>query len=135
MKQKDQLQKTSSRSMAVLLANPNADRPYTLERFATDNFRTPVKRSLSVGGGRKPLELWRHSREPIRFPLLRKLEGKEEPSVEAIASYLGIMTYMGDHPSKRPKYGVELTDQIFKGPLKYVGFGWMKYRIFVQGKG
>lgn len=27
---------------------------------------------------------------------------------------------MGDHPSRKPRAGVEMTDLIFSGPLKYV---------------
>lgn len=46
---------------------------------------------------------------------------------------------MGDHPSRKPRAGVEMTDLIFSGPLKYVNFleVIIKYRtmnvIFVQG--
>lgn len=29
---------------------------------------------------------------------------------------------MGDHPSRRPRNGTELTDQIFTAPLKFVIF-------------
>ena len=29
------------------------------------------------------------------------------------------MKYMGDYPSKNPRHGNELTDQIFEAPLKY----------------
>ncbi|KAE9550764.1 hypothetical protein FO519_006016 [Halicephalobus sp. NKZ332] len=105
--------------LAMLIPNPNADLPHTLEKFATDNFRTVSKRSLSSNGSRKSYDLWRHSREPIRQPLLRKLEGKLEPCNEAVMSYLAIMKYMGDHPTKRPRHPVELTDTIFRGPLKY----------------
>jgi myosin VIIa len=108
-----------SKSMTVLMANPLADRPYTLERFANDNFRV-VKRSVSLSGGRRLIEMWRHSREPIQAPLLKKIEGKDEPSAEAVKSYLAIMMYMGDLPLKRPKLAVELVDQIFRAPLKYV---------------
>uniref|UniRef100_A0A914DZP4 Myosin-VIIa n=1 Tax=Acrobeloides nanus TaxID=290746 RepID=A0A914DZP4_9BILA len=107
-----------SKSMTVLMANPLADRPYTLERFANDNFRV-VKRSVSLSGGRRLIEMWRHSREPIQAPLLKKIEGKDEPSAEAVKSYLAIMMYMGDLPLKRPKLAVELVDQIFRAPLKY----------------
>lgn len=53
------------------------------------------------------------------MPLLKKLQGKEEPSQEAVMSFLAIMKYMGDHPSRRTRVGTELTDQIFGGALKF----------------
>jgi myosin-7 len=56
------------------------------------------------------------------MPLLKKLQGKEEPSQEAVMAFLAIMKYMGDHPSRRARVGTELTDQIFNGALKYVSF-------------
>uniref|UniRef100_A0AC35EU69 Myosin-VIIa n=1 Tax=Panagrolaimus sp. PS1159 TaxID=55785 RepID=A0AC35EU69_9BILA len=107
----------AERGMTLLIPNTNAERPYTLERFAADNFRQQSKRSLSTN--RKYIELWRHSREPLRHPLLKKLEGKAEPSSESLISYLAIMKYMGDHPMKRHKHPVELTDIIFRAPLRY----------------
>ena len=66
------------------------------------------------------MDLWRHSYEPLQLPLLQKLKGKEEPSVEALAAYVAILKYMGDHPSRRQRNGTELTDLIFMSPLKYV---------------
>ena len=64
--------------------------------------------------------MWRHSYEPLQLPLLQKLKGKEEPSVEALAAYVAILKYMGDHPSRRQRSGTELTDLVFTPPLKYV---------------
>ena len=107
------------KGLSMLIANPNADRPHTLETFAIDNFRTVSKRSMSSGGSRRAYDLWRHSREPIKQPLLKKLDGKLEPCSEALSSYIAIMKYMGDHPMKKPKYPVELADFIFQAPLKY----------------
>uniref|UniRef100_A0A7E4VCT7 Myosin motor domain-containing protein n=1 Tax=Panagrellus redivivus TaxID=6233 RepID=A0A7E4VCT7_PANRE len=104
-------------SNKILVSNPDAGKPYSLERFAVDNFRPPGKRSVS--NGRRPAELWRYSREPLKAPLLRKLEGRSEPCAEAIASYLSIMKYMGDHPTRRTRHPVELTDAIFRAPLQY----------------
>ncbi|KAH7727939.1 hypothetical protein AAVH_04183 [Aphelenchoides avenae] len=89
--------------------------PHSLEHFAVDNFRSADLYS----DGRRPHDLCRYSREPLRLPLLKKLEGRDEPNAESITSYLAIMKYMGDHPSQRPRMPVELTDIIFKAPLKY----------------
>ena len=38
---------------------------------------------------------------------------------EAIATFLAIMKYMGDYPTRRTLHGSELTDQIFEAPLQY----------------
>lgn len=88
--------------------------------------RPPPKRTMSKAltlttarrGG--PDELWRHSREPIKQPLLKKLLTKEELAEEACFAFSAMLKYMGDLPSKRPRIGNEYTDQIFDGPLKHV---------------
>lgn len=64
-------------------------------------------------------ELWRHSRDPIKQPLLKKLLMKEELAEEACFAFTSILKYMGDLPSKRPRIGNEYTDNIFDGPLKH----------------
>ena len=65
-------------------------------------------------------ELWRHSRDPLKLPLLRKLISKEELSHEAIFAFQASLKYMGDIPYRRARSANELTDQIFEGPLKHV---------------
>lgn len=65
-------------------------------------------------------ELWRHSRDPLKLPLLRKLSSKEELSHEAIFAFQACLKYMGDIPYRRARSANELTDQIFEGPLKHV---------------
>lgn len=64
-------------------------------------------------------ELWRHSRDPIKQPLLKKLLMKDELADEACFAFTAILKYMGDLPSKRPRVGNEYTDHIFDGPLKH----------------
>lgn len=113
------------------------DLPHTLESYAKDHFRSRVDQksgfvdtlkssskitlqgTLSFASGRRRSNavLWRCSREPIRQPLLKKLEDKEELASEACQAFTNILKYMGDLPSKRS--GNELTDQIFESPLKY----------------
>lgn len=63
-------------------------------------------------------ELWHHSRDPIKQPLLKKLISKEELAEEACFAFNAILKYMGDLPTKRPRIGNEYTDLIFDGPLK-----------------
>jgi myosin-7 len=72
-------------------------------------------------GGRGD-ELWRHSREPLKQPLLKKLMNKDELREEACVIFHAQLKYMGDLPSRRTRTGNELTDQIFEGPLKHVRF-------------
>ncbi|XP_045511744.1 myosin-VIIa [Colias croceus] len=101
------------------------DKPHTLLEYALDHFRLPPKRTTSKTltlssakrGGAE--ELWRHSREPIKQPLLKKLQAKEELAEEACFAFTAILKYMGDLPSKRPRIGNEYTDHIFDGPLKH----------------
>lgn len=64
-------------------------------------------------------ELWKHTREPMKQPLLRKLIGKEELAEEACFIFLAMLKYTGDLPAKR-RLPNEYTDQIFDGPLKHV---------------
>lgn len=89
-------------------------------------YRPPPKRTMSkaltLTSARRgnPEELWRHSREPLKQPLLKKLLTKEELGEEACFAFSAMLKYMGDLPSKRPRIGNEHTDQIFDGPLKHV---------------
>ena len=91
-----------------------------------DHFRPPPKRtaskSLTLASARRGRgdELWRHSREPIKLPLLEKLMNKDELREESCSIFHAILKYMGDLPSRRTRTGNELTDQIFEGPLKHV---------------
>ncbi|KAK9510245.1 hypothetical protein O3M35_005070 [Rhynocoris fuscipes] len=100
------------------------EKPHTLMEYAIDHFRPPPKRTmtktLTLSAARRggPEELWRHSREPLKQPLLRKLVGKEELAEEACYAFTAILKYCGDLPAKR-RIGNEYTDHIFDGPLKH----------------
>ncbi|KAJ8310298.1 hypothetical protein KUTeg_012163, partial [Tegillarca granosa] len=63
------------------------EKPHTLEEYSYDHFRPPPKRTLtktlSTARRRKPDDLWRHSKEPLKQPLLKKLLGRDELSQEA----------------------------------------------------
>ena len=103
----------------------SSEKPHTLEEYALDFFRVPAKhtlqRTLTFSSNKKKAgdQLWRHSREPIKQPLLKKLLNKEELSQEACFAFNAILKYMGDLPSRRTRSGNDLTDQIFEGPLKF----------------
>lgn len=79
-----------------------------------------MSKALTLTTARRghPDELWRHSREPLKQPLLRKLVSKDELADEACFAFNAILKYMGDLPTKRPRLGNEYTDLIFDGPLK-----------------
>lgn len=63
---------------------------------------------------------WSHQRDPIKLPLLKRLEdAPDEIKHKALGSFLAILKYMGDYPSKRPRLSTELTDQIFEPPLMH----------------
>ncbi|KAL7071707.1 hypothetical protein ACQ4LE_009624, partial [Meloidogyne hapla] len=102
--------------------------PHTLERFASTNFRLPEDgiRPSDVfgaynGGGCPEPELWRHSFEPLRAPLLKRIAepGKEEIARESLISYSFILKYMGDYVSHPQQFYLEYTDYIFTPSLKY----------------
>ncbi|XP_026487516.2 myosin-VIIa-like [Vanessa tameamea] len=95
---------------------------HTLEKFAEEYFRenydtnvtisrqstiTPAKRT---GSG----NLWSHAREPIRRPLLKKLQDDEKLSKAAVASFIAILKYMGDMPAPKARSVAEYTDEIFR---------------------
>uniref|UniRef100_A0A8B9DNE0 Myosin VIIB n=1 Tax=Anser cygnoides TaxID=8845 RepID=A0A8B9DNE0_ANSCY len=84
-------------------------KPYTLEEFSYEHFRTPEKESISkavLQKSRGRNQLWAHSKEPLKQPLLKK------------ASHLPIMKFMGDYPSKQAHSSVEVTDQIFVAAIQ-----------------
>ncbi|XP_046961515.1 myosin-VIIa-like [Vanessa cardui] len=95
---------------------------HTLEKFAEEHFRenydtnitisrqstiTPAKRTVSGN-------LWSHAREPIRKPLLKKLQDDEKLSKAAVASFIAILKYMGDMPTPKARSVTEYTDEIFR---------------------
>ena len=107
------------------------EKPHTLEEYALDHFRPPPKRTvnkmtLTTARRNRSEELWRHSREPLKQPLLKKLLNKDELAQEACMCFHATLKYMGDLPSRRTRTGNELTDQIFEGPLKHVSNSFLQ---------
>ncbi|KAI5704932.1 hypothetical protein M8J75_010185 [Diaphorina citri] len=99
------------------------EKPHSLAEYSLDHFRAPPKRTMSKALTLNPArrsgdDLWRHTREPMKMPLLRKLQAKEELAEEACFAFTAILKYMGDLPAKR-RLGNEYTDQIFDAPLKH----------------
>lgn len=61
------------------LLESNHEKPHTLEEYSMDHFRSAIKytlpRTLTFSSARKKNteQLWKHSREPLKQPLLKKL--------------------------------------------------------------
>ncbi|XP_068172673.1 myosin VIIAa isoform X4 [Antennarius striatus] len=117
----DQRQESVRVSQLVLPESDGRMAPYTLEEFSYDYFRPPPKHTLSrvmVTKNRGKDKMWTCTREPLKQPLLKKVVNHEELSQDACMSFIAMMKYMGDYPSKRTRAVNELTDQIFEGALK-----------------
>jgi myosin-7 len=100
---------------------------YTLEKYAETNFRSPSKRTWSntftrrSGMNNNGDRLWAFQKEPLRQPLLKKLQEKLELSEEACSCFMNILKYMGDYQTGlRRRATNELTDAIFDPALKHV---------------
>ncbi|XP_016887435.1 myosin VIIAa isoform X2 [Cynoglossus semilaevis] len=117
----DQRQQSVRVSQLVMQDTGDKMKPYTLEEFSYDYFRPPPKHTLSrvmVTKNRGKDKMWSCTREPLKLPLLKKVVNHEELAQEACMSFIAMMKYMGDYPSKRTRAVNELTDQIFEGALK-----------------
>ncbi|XP_055868462.1 myosin-VIIa-like isoform X2 [Biomphalaria glabrata] len=85
---------------------------HTLQHYARDYFRSSKKSK------QRNQELWKYSKDPLKKPLLKDLIGQEDLSSMAHESYIGILKYMGDYPSKKTRISsVFFTDQIFSPAL------------------
>ncbi|XP_010900118.4 unconventional myosin-VIIb [Esox lucius] len=96
--------------------------PVSLKEFATEHFRQPGKeggRGRQDRGASKE-KLWAATKEPIKQPLLRCLEGNSDLGNLACISFTAIMKYMGDYPIKHVRQPIELTDQIFGAAMQHV---------------
>ncbi|CAF1212835.1 unnamed protein product, partial [Didymodactylos carnosus] len=98
---------------------------YTLEKYAELNFRLSPKRTwsntFSRRGGNNGDKLWAFQKEPLRQPLLKKLQDKQDLSEEACTCFMNILKYMGDYQTGiiRRRATNELTDAIFDPALKH----------------
>ncbi|XP_008207626.1 myosin-VIIa [Nasonia vitripennis] len=112
--------KTSNSIKHDLIHNQKNDDFYTLKKFAEEHFRPSIKVAFTTGSAisSKTLdtiseELWKHTREPIKAPLLAKLSNKDKQFQQAIKIFTNILRYTGDLPSNRQSTATEITDQIF----------------------
>lgn len=100
-------------------------RMHTLEKFAQEHFRenydvnASVSRQSTLTTAKKAVagDLWVHSRDPLRKPLLKKLANDEKLSKNATAAFFSILKYMGDMPAPKARAVTEYTDEIFRAAL------------------
>ncbi|KAL4715151.1 hypothetical protein ACJJTC_012198 [Scirpophaga incertulas] len=100
-------------------------RMYTLEKYAKEYFREDIDINLTISKNttltpaKKAMapDLWAHTREPIRKPLLKKLENNDIVGKNAVSSFIGILKYMGDMPAPKARNTTEYTDEIFRAAL------------------
>ncbi|XP_075992022.1 myosin-VIIa-like [Anticarsia gemmatalis] len=100
-------------------------RMYTLEKYAKEFFRenfdinATVSRQSTLTTAKRAIagDLWAHTREPLRKPLLKKLLENEMLSKNAVSAFFGILKYMGDMPAPKARSVTEYTDEIFRGAV------------------
>ncbi|XP_042574095.1 unconventional myosin-VIIb-like isoform X2 [Cyprinus carpio] len=85
----------------------------TLKEFSFDYFRDSKEGGRGKGGAKE--KLWANSKEPLKQPLLRSLQGNSELCHLACDCFTAILKYMGDYPVKHVRTPIDLTNQIF-GP-------------------
>ncbi|XP_016348660.1 unconventional myosin-VIIa-like [Sinocyclocheilus anshuiensis] len=85
----------------------------TLKEFSFDYFRESKEGGRGKGGAKE--KLWANSKEPLKQPLLRSLQGNSELCHLASDCFTAILKYMGDYPVKHVRTPIDLTNQIF-GP-------------------
>ncbi|XP_052660758.1 unconventional myosin-VIIb isoform X2 [Harpia harpyja] len=134
------LTKPSSQVLSLLMMSPDQRRtasqnsymdepdeedlkvkPYTLEEFSYEHFRTPEKESISkavLQKSRGRSQLWAHSKEPLKQPLLKRACTDPDLRDLACQAFIAIMKFMGDYPSKQTHCSVEVTDQIFVAAIQ-----------------
>ncbi|XP_058950063.2 unconventional myosin-VIIa [Pocillopora verrucosa] len=98
------------------------EKPHTLYEYSIEHFLPPAKRTLSKAlqsqvKRRDKNISWAFTKDPIKQPLLKRLAGQEELAQKATQTFLAIMKYMGDYPSKRVRQTTDLTDAIFEPAL------------------
>eukprot|EP00039_Didymoeca_costata_P032095 m.36807 g.36807 ORF g.36807 m.36807 type:complete len:2189 (+) comp9188_c0_seq1:109-6675(+) len=99
----------------------NINENYSLEEYAMEYFRAPSKKSMTRTLGRRSkgraYNPWGHSRDMLKTALLKKIAANEDLNNKAVQIFAGIMKYMGDYPSKKPRCSTDLTDLIMEHPL------------------
>ncbi|XP_034941710.1 myosin-VIIa-like [Chelonus insularis] len=103
----------------------NKEQAYTLKKFAQDNFRSSYNVTLSKGSTISsvkksiPENLWKHTRAPMKAPLLAKVGKNQDLAQVGVDIFSNILRYMGDLPGNCQRLGTEYTDFIFKSALEH----------------
>ncbi|XP_055375629.1 myosin-VIIa-like, partial [Condylostylus longicornis] len=109
---------TSKRNLKAKYNTLQRQKMYTLRKFAEFHFRANIGskyNSQSMRAIREKNEtLWKHSRDIIRAPLLKKLQKETKLFEIAVGIFSYILKYMGE--TGRAMVSVN-TDHIFKEPL------------------
>ncbi|XP_040163655.1 myosin-VIIa-like isoform X1 [Anopheles arabiensis] len=79
---------------------------HTLQQFASNHFRAPiaiVSSSTSITSVRRTTveELWKHTRDPMKAPLIERLQNDRAKCDTAVMIFTLILKYMGDLPKSR----------------------------------
>lgn len=128
--------KTSNSIKHELNHNQKNDNFYTLKKFSDEHFRPGMKAILTTESAVSSKintiseELWKHTKEPIKAPLLAKLSNKDKQFQQAIHIFTNILRYMGDLPSNRQGIATDITDQIFGIALQDVRILFLKIISF-----
>lgn len=101
-------------------------RMYNLEKYAKEHFRenidiqATISKQSTITSAKKSVlgDLWAHTREPLRLPLLNKLLDDEKVCKMAVAAFVAILKYMGDMPTPKARSATEYTDVVFTPALK-----------------
>ncbi|XP_075385260.1 unconventional myosin-VIIb [Tenrec ecaudatus] len=107
----------------VLPEEQPKEKPHTLEEFSQEFFRAPERETISkamLSFTSARSHLWAHSTEPLRQPLLKSVHTNADFRDVACQTFVAILKYMGDYPSRQSWSSVELTDQIFSAALQEV---------------
>ncbi|XP_033208410.1 myosin-VIIa-like isoform X2 [Belonocnema kinseyi] len=98
---------------------------HTLKKYAEEHFRpginVTISRGSSISSAKRAASesLWKHTREPLKSPLLAKIVEQNDLVQHAVNIFSSILKYMGDLPSNRQRNGTEYTDQIFRPALEH----------------
>ena len=103
---------------------------HTLAKFAEIHFKPLHSNTMKKSGRVVESSLWKHSKEPLKGPLLSKLEGHHEMSQQSIEIFMSMLKYAGESKFKLPTKQTstrllahisEITDQIFQPCLSNEG--------------
>ncbi|XP_016133906.1 unconventional myosin-VIIa-like [Sinocyclocheilus grahami] len=90
----------------------------SLKEFSFDYFRESKEGGRGKGVAKE--RLWANSKEPLKQPLLRSLQGNSELCHLASDCFTAILKYMGDYPVKHVRTPIDLTNQIFGSVTAHV---------------